>query len=236
MSSLNQFPNVVANNATYIAVRNSTSQIKKKSKGCGIGVVSGIAYINLTGSPEPFMGGSSGAGTVASNGGTVAVSESMFGGIHRTTFTFTALPLTLADATVGAGAKIYDFPTGVVTVLSASGTVTPTTTSAILTTLNGGVNLSFGLGSVTQSTGTLVTTQQDILQATTLVSSTVINVAAAAVKFGKSNAATVLDGHGTAADMFFNVGVVTATDIDADATTTYTGSCEVVWMISTAGN
>jgi hypothetical protein len=175
-------------------------------------------------------------GTLATVTGLTKAEAYALAPIHRTIFTFTAMPMTLADATVGAGQLIYTFPQGAITVLGAAGQVAETTTSAILTTLNGGVTLSLGLGSVTQSAGTLVTTQQDILQAFSGVSSTVINVAAATAKVGKTNAVTMLDGHATPAAIFFNVGVPTATDIDADATVTFTGSFRVDWMCNVSGN
>lgn len=235
MAALNIFPSVVTNVATYLAKRSSVAQIKKKGNGYGVGVVSGIAYLNMTGTAEGFAGVGSGIGTDPALA-TSVISEYMFGHLHRTTFTFTALPLTLADATVGAGVKIYTFPAGAITVIGAAGQVAETTTSVLASTLNTGVTLNFGLGSTTQANGTLATTEQNILQTTSLTASATINVAGATAKIGKTNAPAMLDGHATPAAIYFNVGVATATDIDADATTTYTGIFRVDWFNNVIGN
>lgn len=235
MSSLNTFPSVVMNIATYLAKRNTTAQIKRKGKGYGIGVVDGIAYLNINGTAEGFAGTQSGVGTDPAVSGSV-ISEYMFGHLHRTTFTFTAVALTLADATVGAGVKIYTFPAGAITVIGAAGQVAETTTSVLASTLNTGVTLNFGLGSTTQANGVLATTEQNILQTSNLTASATVSVAGATAKIGKTNAVTLLDGHATPAAIYFNVGVATATDIDADATTTYTGIFRVDWFNNVIGN
>ena len=189
-------------------------------------------------SPPTFGSTSSGSGAVGSVpsavAATVFVSEQSFGFLHQTTLTLAALPLTLSDTHVGGGVKIYTFPEGNITMLGATASVAETTTSTILTTLNGGKTLSVGLGSVqtvAQDSGTLVTTEQDILNAFAPVSSTVINVAAAAAT-GSLSATTCIkyDGTATAQAVYFNCGVPTATDIDADATTTWRGTIVLTWV------
>ena len=120
--------------------------------------------------------------------------------------------------------------------LGASATVTPTTTSVILSTLNGGKTLSAGIGSVqttTQDSGTLVTTQQDIVNAFGPVSSTVINVAGTAGSgYLSATTASKYDGHSTAQPVWLNCGVPTDTDIDADATTTWSGTVTISWVFN----
>ncbi len=118
--------------------------------------------------------------------------------------------------------------------LGATATVTPTTTSAILTTLNGSKTLSVGVGSVittTQGSGTVSTTEQDIVNAFSATSSATINVAGTAGS-GKITATTMLkyDGTTTAQAIFLNCQVPTASDIDADATTTWSGTVRVSWV------
>ena len=169
----------------------------------------------------------------AVNGSTVSAVEHGSGFYHVTVLTLTATPLTLADATVGAGVKIYDFPVGQITVLNASGSVAETTTSAIATTLNSGVTYNWGVGTVTQSNGTLATTEQNIINTTNGTSSTTINVAAAASSSTQTVAPLAYNGKSTAIDAFFNVGIAVATDIDADATTTWTGTITMSWMVNT---
>ena len=168
------------------------------------------------------------AGVGAKNGATVAAAEYGDGNIHKTVLTLTALPLTLRDTEQGLGVKIYDFPAGRILFLGATGSVAGTTTSVLADTLNTGVTYNWGVGSTTQANGTLATTEQNILQTTNGTASATINVAGAAS--GGLGVLTPLDGTSTAVDAFFNVGVAGATDIDANATTTWTGTVTITWM------
>jgi hypothetical protein len=168
----------------------------------------------------------------AKSGSTVSVVEKGNDVMHQTVFTLTALPLTLADATQGAGVKIYDFPEGVITILGASGSVAETTTSTLASTLNTGVTYNWGVGTTTQASATLATTEQDILPVTNGTASATINVAAAASTAVRTAAPANFDGHTTAKSAFFNVGVAGATDIDGDATTTWTGTITVTWLFN----
>ncbi len=187
-------------------------------------------HATLTNPTVTGLGGTA-AGTAASS---VTAAEGGFGAFHYTTLTLAGLPIALSQAHVGGGTKIYTFPEGNIAILGATSSIAETTTSAILTTLNGGKTLSTGVGSVattTQDSGTLITTQQDIVNAYSTTSSTVINVAAAAAH-GKQLGTTVirLDGTGTASPVYLNVGVPTAADIDADATTTWSGTVTITWV------
>lgn len=167
--------------------------------------------------------------------GTTAV-ETGDGVTHKTVLTLTALPVSLSDTHVGGGTKIYDFPLGSITITGAFGTVAETTTSAIATTLNSGVTYNWGVGTVqttTQDSGTLATTEQDIIGTTNGTSSTTINVAAAA-STGSGSAPKTLNGTATAADAYFNVGIASAGDIDGDATTTFTGTITILWQFNGA--
>ncbi len=91
-----------------------------------------------------------------------------------------------------------------------------------------------GVGSVqttTQDSGTLATTQQDIVNAFACTSSATINVAGTAVNGKQLGTTTIrLDGTSTAQPIWLNCGVVTNTDIDGDATTTWTGTVVVTWV------
>ncbi len=177
-------------------------------------------------------GSSNAAGTVAA--ATVVAAESGFGPFHQTVLSLTNLAMSINQAHVGGGTKIYTFPEGIVTVIAASATVTPTTTSAILSTLNGSKTLSVGVGSVltaTQDSGTLATTEQDLVNAFSATSSATINIAGTAGS-GYTSATTLLkyDGHTTAQAIYLNCGVPTASDIDANATTTWSGTVTIVWV------
>lgn len=157
---------------------------------------------------------------------------------HQTVLTLNAVAMSLSDAHVGGGTKIYTFPKGDIVVLGSLATLTPTTTSALASTLNASKTLSAGVGSVqttTQDSGTLATTEQDIVNTCAPVSSATINVAGTAAT-GKLSATTLTryDGTGTAQAIYLNCGVPTATDIDGDATTTWSGTVTITWMFAGA--
>lgn len=191
---------------------------------------------------ELYAGANTGGTTTINVGAAeanVTAVENGNGIFHQTVLTITALPIALSDAHVGGGSKIYTFPKGNITITGATASVAETTTSAILTTLNGGKTLSAGVGSVqttTQDSGTLATTQQDLVSAFAPVSSTVINVAAAAA-VGSNTATTApkFDGSVTALAAFLNCGIPTATDIDGDATSTWTGTVTINWQYNGTG-
>jgi hypothetical protein len=189
-----------------------------------------IDHATLT---NPTVTGLSGtaAGTAASS---VTAAEGGFGAFHYTVLTLAGLPMAISDTNFGGGSKIYTFPEGNIAILGATATVTETTTSAILSTLKANKTLSVGVGSVqttTQQSGTLVTTQQDIVNAFACTSGAVINVAGTAVNGKQLGTTTIrLDGTTTAQPIWLNCGVVTSTDIDADATTTWSGTVTVTWV------
>lgn len=205
---------------------------------------SGGSYIpranyNRTGATD--LGGTYAGATLTANAqaGTppnsaVAVTELGAGFMHQTLLTITNLPMTLVDANVGGGAKIYTFPEGNITVLGATATMAETTTSALASTLNASAVLSVGVGSVittTQGGGTVTTTEQDIVNAFSVTASATIAVAGAAAS-GKITATTMLkyDGTTTPVAIYLNCQVPTATDIDADATTTWSGTVRITWV------
>lgn len=177
-------------------------------------------------------------GTVAA--GTITAVEKGNGIYRQTVLTLAAVAVAISDANVGGGTKIYTFPQGNITILGATAVaLTPTTTSAILTTLNGSKTLSAGVGSVqttTQGSGTLATTEQDVINTCAPVSSATINVAGTAAN-GKLSATTLLryDGSATPQAIYLNCGVPTNTDIDGDATTTWTGTITIDWMFNGVG-
>lgn len=152
--------------------------------------------------------------------------------IHTTRIDFSSLAVALSDTNVGGGSLIYTFPEGLIRVHSAAAIgITPTTTSTLASTLNASKTLSVGVGSVqttTQGSGTVSTTEQDIVNAFSATSSATINVAGTAGN-GKCGAPQLLDGHTTAAALYLNFQVPTATDIDGDATITASGVVIVDW-------
>ena len=172
-----------------------------------------------------------GAGVVpASVSGTVSAAEYGDGTFHQTVLTLTDVPVTMRDTEQGGGIQIYDFPVGSIQRLGAAGTIAVTTTSILANTLNTGVTCNWGIGSVTQSNATVVTTEQDFVNDTAFTSSATIDVAGADATGVGVGVLAALDGTSTAINAFLNLAVAGATDIDADATVTVSGVIKIVWV------
>lgn len=170
-------------------------------------------------------------GTPATAAGVTAV-EYGDANFHKTVLTLTDVEVAVSDSNVGGGTKILDFPEGRLLVLGAVASVNFTTTSTLASTLNAGVTLSWGVGTVqttTQASGTLATTQQDLIPATAATSSATINVAGATASAALASSAQ-FDGTTTAKDAYINIGVPTATDIDGDATVKVNGTVTITWV------
>lgn len=150
------------------------------------------------------------------------------GVFHQSYITFDSFPLTLLDASQGVGQLLYSFPGfGAITILGASGSLAEKTTSILANTLNASAIYNWGVGSVTQSHGTLATTEQDIIQATNGTASATINVSGATSYTNRTGAPVQF---APALSAYFNVGIATATDIDADATTLWSGRIVLTWL------
>jgi hypothetical protein len=154
------------------------------------------------------------------------------GRFRTTVLTLRSMPLTVRDTEQGGGVKIYTFPKGKLYRMGASGEGIVITTLSALTTLNSGVTGNFGVGSTTQASATLATTEQDIVQVTGFTSSTTAGVAPAAVANAYGVVSdTALDGSSTAIAAFFNVAVAGATDIDANASVSVNGVITINWLV-----
>ena len=175
---------------------------------------------------------STGVGGVPSAvAGSVGVAEQGSSGARTTVLTLNGMPLTVRDTQQGGGVKIYTFPLGKIFRLGASAeNIVITTTSDVTTTLNTAVTGNFGVGSTTQASATLATTEQDIVQVTAFTSSATTGTPPAAVRAYGIPSVTLLDGSATAIDVFFNVAVASATDIDADATVSVSGIVTINWI------
>jgi len=152
------------------------------------------------------------------------------GGVHSTVLTLTNVPLLVRDTQQGNGVKIYTFPAGKLVRLGASlENVQIITTSDPATTLNASVAGQFGVGTTTQANATLATTEQDIVQVTAFTTSATQNAVPAAVRaYGAPNL-TVLDMTATR-DIYFNIAIAGATDIDLDATVLINGVLTINWI------
>lgn len=165
----------------------------------------------------------------AKNGSTVTVQELGNGVVNKTVITLTNTPVTMRDTEQGGGVKIYDFPAGRIVRLGASGSIAVTTTSILANTLNAGVTCNWGVGSTTQASATLATTEQDFVNVAAFTSSATINVAGAVATGVGPGVLASLDGTTTPVDAFLNLAVAGATDIDADATVTVSGTITILW-------
>jgi hypothetical protein len=171
-----------------------------------------------------------GAGTVPAGVTTVTAAEYGDGVFHQTVLTLIDVPVTMRDTEQGGGIQIYDFPLGSIQRLGAAGTIAVTTTSILANTLNTGVTCNWGIGSVTQSNATVVTTEQDFVNDTAFTASATIDVAGADATGVGVGVLAALDGTSTAVDAFLNLAVASGTDIDGDATVTVSGEIKIVWV------
>lgn len=153
------------------------------------------------------------------------------GVVHQTTLTLAGVPITMRDTEQGGGASIYTFPKGRILFLGGSGQINTTTTSAIATTLKSGTTCNWGIGTTTQASATLATTEQDLVQVAAFVSGATINVAPALSTASVGVASvTPYAGVSTATEAFLNLAIAGAGDIDGDATTTTTGTITLTWI------
>lgn len=160
----------------------------------------------------------------------ITITEEGNGLIHQTVLTLSGLPITMRDTEQGGGAKIYSFPLGRLLYLGGTASIAVTTTSVLASTLNAGVTCNWGVGTVTQANGTVATTEQDLINVQAFVSSATINVAGATVAGVGVASVTPHDGTSTAKSAFLNLAVAGATDIDANATVTVSGTIRLTWI------
>lgn len=161
----------------------------------------------------------------------VSAVEKGSGIFHQTVLTLAGVPITMRDIEQGGGAQIYTFPKGRILFLGGSGQINTTTTSAIDTTLLSGKTCNWGVGTTTQASATLATTEQDLIQVEAWVSSATINVAPALSTASKGAASvTPYAGVSTATAAYLNLAVADALNINGDATTTTTGTITLTWI------
>lgn len=159
----------------------------------------------------------------------VTATEKGDGVFHQTVLTLAALPVTMRDTEQGGGAQIYAFPAGRICRLGAIGSIAVTTTSILADTLNTGVTCNWGVGSTTQASATVATTEQDFVNVTAFTASATINVAGATANGVGAGVLASLDGTSTPVAAFLNLAVALNTDIDANASVTVSGTVTITW-------
>jgi hypothetical protein len=166
----------------------------------------------------------------AAVGAYVTATEKGDGVFHQTVLTLAALPITMRDTEQGGGAKIYSFPLGRICHLGSIGSIAVTTTSVLADTLNTGVTCNWGVGTTTQASATVATTEQDLVNVTAFTASATINVAGATANGVGAGVLASHDGTSTAIGAFMNLAVALNTDIDANATVTVSGTVTISWV------
>lgn len=173
------------------------------------------------------------AGAPGAQGGTVngkGVTHESQNGYTKTILTFKDTPMPLVDtaATVARAAlKVFDMPEGLIVIGGAVANLKLTKSSA-------GVNADwdgdFGVGTAAAAAdATLSGTEQNIIPTT----ATPQAVAGATTAKGVSTAQVILDGSGTAVDVYLNLLV---DDADQDVTTTpcnliVNGTLTLLWSV-----
>lgn len=222
----------VSHTITVSKVNNGTSYTVFKST---LGALESAVYDGAKWSVYTAVGevkasalGSATSTAGVKNGATVTATEAGTGVVHQTTLTLAATPVTMRNTEQGGGVKIYDFPEGRILVLGSTAAIAVTTTSILDDTLNASKTCNWGVGTTTQANATLATTEQDIVQVTTFTSSATIDVAGATSK--GSGVLAVFDGTTTPVDAYLNLAVAGATDIDANASVTVSGTVNITWV------
>lgn len=147
------------------------------------------------------------------------------GVIHRTTLTFANFPIAISDDAGVAqygGAKIYDFPEGLIGILGCSVKGALKGYASLIDTFASAV----ALGTATATTGNTLTGTEANIMASNANSAAVSEVAAVD---GVSSAMAVLDGTATALDAYLNF--VIADDVaHGTGTATFTGTVIINWI------
>lgn len=173
------------------------------------------------------VGGGS-VGTLESVSGLKVVHKKV-GFLYQSVFTLTDVAQAVVNGTEYQSTKLWTFPQGRILVHGVTASLAQKTTSDLTTTLNASVTGALGIGTAAASATTLATTMVDLLPSTAFTSSATINVAGTAV--GAALAASAqFDGTTTAKPVYLNSAYATTTDVDADATQTWTGTIKITWV------
>lgn len=217
-----------------------TATIKKAVSGTSYSLVSAtipvggtLRWDSITGVKVLDSGGANATGTVGAVvsgvASTVTVGETGQGNFRTTTFTLTAMPVTVANTTGASfgSQQLYDFPAGRVLVLGVTAYFGTIDWNGQITATGSG---DYSLGTTATSDATLDSTDVDLLPSSAMLDPFVSGV-------GRSNAGTALaasaqfDGTATAKDLFLNVIVDDADvgDTDTDIIL-FSGTIVVTWV------
>lgn len=145
--------------------------------------------------------------------------------IHKTVLTLDDVAITMTDNTTNGchgGLKIYDLPAGLISVLTALTDLSVTASGSIGATA--AVVGSVGTVVVANANATLTSTEADIVPST---SATLTDSVGA--MDGVNTAPAVLDGTGTAKDVYLNFAVPDA-GASGNGTITVSGTITLLWV------
>ena len=176
------------------------------------------------------------SGTIpAAVANTVTVQEYgslVLGGPRTTVLTLNGLPVPVKDitpSTQSGGVIMCVFPKCKITRMGATAK-SMTFVTADVAQVNASVSCRYGVGTTLGTNATLATTEQDFVQVTTFISSAASGVAnvAAVTGYGVGNL-TMLD-FTTTSNIYFNISVPGASDIDADGIVYAYGVVTINWI------
>ena len=159
----------------------------------------------------------------------LSVVDNFFGVIHQTTLTLDEVAQAVTNGTEYQDTKLYTFPEGRILILGVTESLAQKTTSALASTLNASSTGALALGTVAASNVSLTSTMVNLLPSTAFTSSATVNVAGSAAPAALA-AEAQFDGTTTAIPLYLNSAFATTTDVDGDATQTWTGTITVSWI------
>lgn len=166
-------------------------------------------------------------GTGAKATGPISVEEFGDGVIHKTVITLTDFPVDVGNTTGASfgGAKLYDFPAGVLNVL---GCVANLAFDWAGTDIGAGGAGDFSLGTTITADATLSGTDANLLASTAMTDPAVAGVTDGA---GHLATAAIIDGHSAAASANLNI-IIDDADVEngADDVVKVSGTITIVWI------
>lgn len=161
--------------------------------------------------------------------GSIGFKVEQFGPLYQITLSLDNVPQAVTNGTEFQSTLLYTFPEGRINVMGVTATLQQKTTSAIASTLNSGVTGAVALGTAAASNVSLTGTMVDLLPSTAFTTSTTINVPGTAVSAALA-ASAQFDGTSSAKVMRLNSAYATTTDVDADATQTWSGTIVLTYL------
>ena len=163
-------------------------------------------------------------GTLASVNG-LSVKHKQMGILTQSIFTLTDVAQSVINGTEYQSTKLFDFPVGFISIEGIVLSLAQKTTSVLASTINAS---SSGVVGIDKEAAT--NTGFSPLAGSSFTSSSVINVAGAAVVGGGTGSTTIIDGHSTAGSLYLCSSYPTTAQVNGNGTQTFTGTVIVTWL------